>query len=114
MLALALLSCSGGYTSEEQATIDKAMATVNEAPSTIRIEVLRTCEKWKHTQRPCEEDAVRLAQMECWIDMGLPHLKAALKRNMRERARDRKTLQHQNFCMEQRGWRFRRPTRDYL
>ncbi len=114
ILALALVSCSDGFTSEEQATIDKAMATLKDAPQTIQTEVLRTCEKWKHNRRPCENDAVRLAQMECWIEMGLPHLKAALKRNMRPRARDRKTLQHHNLCMERRGWRFRRPTKNYL
>ena len=52
--------------------------------------------------------------MECWLEMGLPHLKRALKRNMLQRARDQKTLQHQSLCMEKKGWRFRKPTKTYM
>ena len=113
-LTVALLACSDGHSAREQATIDEAMASLEEAPKRIRTEVLRTCEKWMHKLRRCEDPAVRLDQMECWLETGLPHLKRALKRNMGQRARDRKTLQHQSLCMDRRGWRHREPTKDFF
>jgi hypothetical protein len=114
MFPLALVLCSCGIPAEEQKTTDKAMETIDEAPERIRREVLRTCNKWMHSQRTCKDEEVRLAQMECWLEMGLPHLKRALKRNMHQRARDQKTLQHQSLCMEKKGWRFRKPTKTYM
>lgn len=113
-LVLTLVACSEGLSSAERNTIAKAMKTVEEAPERIRTEVLRTCDKWMHLRRACKDPIVRLNQMECWLEMGLPNLKSALKRDLRNRARDQKVLQHQSFCMERRGWRFRSKTADYM
>ena len=113
-LVVTLVACSDGRSSKDRATIEKAMKTVEQAPERIRTEVLRTCDKWMHQRRACENDVARVAQMECWLEMGLPHLKGALRRNLRQRTRDRKVMLHQNICMERRGWRFRKPNPDYF
>ena len=113
LLALGLLACSEGLSSKEQKIIDEAMASLEQAPPEIRNDVMRTCGKWMHSRRACDEQTVRLHQMECWLEAGLPHLKSALKKNLRFLARDRKTLQHQSVCMEKRGWRIRNPGEKY-
>ena len=107
LLALSLFACSDGLSSRQKAIIEEATASLENAPAQIRNEVMRTCDKWMHSRRACQEEVVRLHQMECWIEMGLPHLKSALKKNLRFRTRDAKTLQHQSYCMEKRGWRIR-------
>ena len=113
LLALSLCACSDGLSSRQKATLDEAMASLEDAPAQIRNEVMRPCDKWMHSRRACDEQTVRLHQMECWLEAGLPHLKSALKKNLRFLARNRKTLQHQSVCMEKRGWRIRNPAEKY-
>ena len=111
-LVLTLVTCSDGLSPKDERTIKRAMKTVEQAPERVRTEVLRTCDKWMHQRRACEDNDARVAQMECWIEMGLPHLKGALRRNLRQRTRDKKIMLHQNICMENRGWRFRKPNKE--
>ena len=113
-LVLTLVACSEGLSTEDQRTIDEAVETVEQAPERVRAEVLRTCDKWMHPRRECQEDEARLAQMECWLEKGLPHLKGALRRGLGQRMRDKRVMLHQNVCMERRGWRFREPNPEYF
>lgn len=110
-LALATaLACALGCGEEVPDPLDEARATLAEAPEPVREEVLRTCDKWKPGHGgACDPEAVERDQLICWLEQGLPHLKAALRRGQRQRARNHRVLLHQNFCMERRGWRFRKP-----
>jgi hypothetical protein len=96
------------------ALIEKAFANLNKhAPEQVRIEVLRSCDKWRHIDRPCIDEEVRVDQLECWNDVGKRQMTLGAQTRLRPRARDLKTLRHQNLCMEKRRWRKLEPGPDF-
>ena len=111
LAALLTLAC-GGSEPERQAVEDeqnlllnRAMITLEAAPSPVREEVLKTCDKWKNIDHPCVAEDVRIDQLECWLEEGIPQLQHALGRRMGPRSRNLNVLMKQNLCMEQRRWR---------
>jgi hypothetical protein len=110
--ALLLWGACGSQQTEEarqqerlQQRLDEAMQTLSQASDRVQREVLRTCDKWKHLDRECVEDEVRMDQLDCWMSDGWPGLEHAVRQNMRQRPRDRTTLMRQNLCMELKRWR---------
>ena len=87
---------------------EQALRTLEqEASAAVREQVLRTCDKWKRLDgAPCVDDDVRRDQLACWLEKGLPRLRAFLKQKVRPRARDRGVMRAHNLCMEKRAWRF--------
>jgi hypothetical protein len=79
----------------------------------LRNELLKTCDKWRHLDRPCDEAQVRRDQLECWVEKGQAALRFAEARQMRPRARYMRSLLEVNLCMELRRWRKIRPGRDF-
>jgi hypothetical protein len=109
LLLAALVGC--GEKTPPHPEADRAYATLEaEASEAVRREVLRTCDKWKRLDGPCDEAAVRHDQIDCWLGKSLTRLHAYQKKGTRPRARDRGTMRVHNLCMEKRGWRFVEPT----
>jgi hypothetical protein len=111
LVAFLVLAC-GSSEPEQQAVEDgrnallnRAMMTLDAAPTPVREEVLKTCDKWKHIDHPCIDEDVRVDQLECWLQDGLPHLQIVLGRRTGPRARNVGVLLRQNLCMEKRRWR---------
>ena len=90
---------------EKTALLNRAMITLDATPKPVREEVLKTCDKWRHIDHPCVDEEVRIDQLECWLQDGLPALQIVLLRRMGPRPRDLAVLLRQNLCMEQRRWR---------
>jgi len=90
---------------KQQQRLTKALESLSTAPDRVRVEVLKTCDKWKHIDHPCDEEQVRTEQLECWLEDGLPYMKRISKRRFRDRARALNILLRQNLCMELRRWR---------
>jgi hypothetical protein len=90
---------------EQQALLSRSMTTLEAAPKQVREMVLRTCNKWKHLDHPCVERDVRIDQLECWLEEGLPALQFNLRRRLSPRMRDFNVMLKQNVCMEKRRWR---------
>jgi len=113
ILLVALLALACGSSEPEQqpegdernALLNRAMITLDAAPKRVREEVLKTCDKWRHIDHPCVDEAVRIDQLECWLEEGIPQLQHALGRRIGPRSRDISILLRQNLCMEQRRWR---------
>jgi hypothetical protein len=113
LLLVAFLVLACGSSEPEQQTVEdernallnRAMITLEAAPKRVREEVLKTCDKWKHIDHPCVDEDVRIDQLECWLEEGIPKLQHALGRRTGPRARDLNVLMMQNLCMEQRRWR---------
>jgi hypothetical protein len=82
-----------------------ALASVEKTPDLLRQELLKTCDKWRHLDRPCEDEEVRRQVLECWVDKGERIFEWVEKRQMRPRARAMRTLIEVNVCMELRRWR---------
>ena len=89
-----------------------AQASVEKTPDLLRQELLRTCDKWRHLDRPCVEEEVRRDQLECWVDKGERTFAWVETREMRPRARTMRTLLDMNVCMELKRWRKLRPGPD--
>jgi hypothetical protein len=89
-----------------------ALQRLEKAPALVRQEVLKTCDKWRHLDVPCEEERVRRDQLECFVEKGEPVLEWTAKSRMRPRARAARTLLDVNLCMELRRWRKLRPGPD--
>jgi hypothetical protein len=81
------------------------MITLDATPKPVREEVLKTCDKWRHIDHPCVDEEVRIDQLECWLEEGIPRLQIGLARRIGPRPRDLNILMMQNLCMEQRRWR---------
>ena len=94
-----------GREDERNALLNRAMITLEAAPKPVREEVLKTCDKWRHIDHPCVDEEVRIDQLECWLEEGIPALQHALGRRMGPRSRNLKVLMMQNLCMEGRRWR---------
>ena len=96
-----------GPTAEEKqaALLFRSMTTLEAVPDRIRQEVLKTCDKWKRLDRPCVDKEVRVDQLECWLEEGMPWLKIYMARRIGPRSRDLQTLVKQRLCMEKRRWK---------
>ena len=90
---------------ERNARLNRARATLDAAPKPVREEVLKTCDKWNHLDRPCVDKEVRADQLECWLEEGIPALQHGLGRRTAPRSRNLNVLMLQNLCMEKRRWR---------
>ena len=90
-----------------------ALASVEKTPDPLRQELLKTCDKWRHLDRPCDEEQVRRDQLECWVDKGERTLAWVEGRELRPRARYTRTLLDVNVCMELRRWRKIKPGPDF-
>ena len=89
------------------------MATFENTPEHLQEAVLRTCDKWESVDgEPCDRDAVRADQLDCWITRGPPVLEWTPKK-LRPRARDLRVLLEVNVCMEKRRWRKLRKGPDF-
>jgi len=90
---------------EKTALLNRAMITLDATPKLVREEVLKTCDKWHHIDHPCVDEEVRVDQLECWLEAGIPELQISLTQRVGPRARNLKILMKQNLCMEKRRWR---------
>lgn len=93
------------YEAAESARFEEAMVSLRTVSKRVRAEVLRTCDKWKHVDRPCVEDEIRRDQLDCWLRAGEQRWKHAQKRGMGHFSGDRMTMRAQNACLQQRRWR---------
>ena len=89
-----------------------ALESVEATPELLRKELLGTCDKWQHLDRPCDEQEVRRDALECWVDKGERIYEWVQKRGMRPRAGAMRTLIEVNVCMELKRWRKLRPGPD--
>ena len=113
LLLVALLALACGSSEPEKRTVDdeqsallnRAMITLDATPKPVREEVLKTCDKWRHIDHPCVDEEVRIDQLECWLEDGIPQLQIGLARRIGPRARNLNVLMMQNLCMEKRRWR---------
>ena len=71
----------------------------------MRNELLRTCDRWRHLDRPCDDERVRRELLDCWAKKGEQILHWTEVRGMRPRARYQRTLLEVDVCMEMRRWR---------
>ena len=124
LLAVALLACEGeaGHSRqsyeldpERLAAIEQAYDHVTaKAPERVAREVLRVCDKWRHVDRECVNQEVRIAQLECWIERGRRANRIYMQSaNMRPRARDQAILLRQNVCMQHKRWIKRKTGSDF-
>lgn len=97
---------------EQTALLNRAMITLEAAPRPIREQVLKLCDKWRHLDRACVAEEVRIDQLECWMEVGIPALQPALGSRFGPRARNSGVLLRQNVCMERRRWRKIKPGPD--
>ena len=88
----------------ETARLDSALISLDQVTKRVRSEVLRTCDKWSRRDQPCVENAIRKDQLECWIEAGSVAWGAAQKRGHGPFSGDKKTMTHQNVCLQRRGW----------
>lgn len=113
LLLVAFLALACGSSEREERTVDdernallnRAMITLDATPKPVREEVLKTCDKWRHIDHPCVDEEVRVDQLECWLEEGIPQLQISLTRRVGPRARNLNVLMMQNLCMEKRRWR---------
>ena len=111
LAALLTLACGSSepekQTAEDErnALLNRAMFTLDATPEPVRKQVLKTCDKWRHLDHPCVDEDVRIDQLECWLEEGIPALQALLPRRLGPRARNLQVLLRQNLCMERRRWR---------
>ncbi len=89
-----------------------ALASVEQTPELLRGELLRTCDKWRHLDRPCDEQEVRRDVLECWVDKGQGTFAWVEGQKLRPRARTMRTLLDVNVCMELKRWRKVQPGPD--
>ncbi len=82
-----------------------ALESIEKTPELLRNELLRTCNKWRHLDRPCDDEEVRRDLLECWVDKGQSIFVWVESRQMRPRASAMRTLLEVNVCMELKRWR---------
>jgi hypothetical protein len=90
-----------------------ALASVEKTPDLLRQELLKTCDKWRHLDHPCDEEQVRRDELECWVDKGEQVFAWAQGRKLRPRATYLRTLLEVNVCMELKRWRKLNPGPDF-
>jgi len=91
----------------------QALASVERQDELLRKELLKTCDKWRHLDRPCDQAQVRRDQLECWVEKGEAALRFAVAQQTRPRWRYLRALRDVNVCMEMRRWRKLRPGPDF-
>ena len=115
LAAAALLLACG---SERRATVPgdrgpeffaAALESVEKTPDLLRQELLKTCDKWRHLDRPCDAEEVRRDALECWVDKGQRIFAWVESREMRPRASTMRVLLEVNVCMELKRWRKLKP-----
>jgi|SRR3990172_3076813 len=82
-----------------------ALASVEKTPEPLRAELLKTCDKYRHRDRPCDEERLRRDLLECWSDKGERIFVWTEGREMGPRAQYLRTLLEVNICLEYKGWR---------
>jgi hypothetical protein len=82
-----------------------ALASVEKTPEPLRVELLKTCDKYRQRDRPCDEERLRRDLLECWSDKGERIFAWVEGRPMGPRAKYLRTLLEVNMCMEYKGWR---------
>ncbi len=112
--AALLLGCGSERPSVEPAQrgpefFAAALASVEKVPDPLRRELLETCDKWRHLDRPCDEERVRRELLECWVDKGERIFAWTETRGLRPRASALRTLLEVNVCMELKRWRKLKP-----
>ncbi len=107
LLALLALSCRSEEEKASDPLRERVMATLENTPEHLAVEVLRTCDKWRRTDKgqECVEADARRDQFECWLERGYPKLEHGFKYRLRKRTRDHTTLMKLDHCMELRRWR---------
>jgi hypothetical protein len=107
LLAALLVACGSEEapeTSRDAAYQARVQQTLEGKSGILRRELAKTCDKWMHpTDEPCDPEAVRADQLDCWYTEGLPLFEVV--KSWRPRARDKKLLLHVNLCMEKRRWK---------
>jgi len=86
-------------------SLDAAQARIEALPDPLRQELLRTCDKWRHLDHPCDEERVRRDVLECWVEKGERIYTWAEGRGTLPRALYLRTLTEMNLCMELARWR---------
>ena len=88
------------------ARIEKAYRHLTDnASDRVQYEVLRTCDKWERRGEACNDERVRIAQLECWLDEGMFHWLDTEQRRKGPWSQAQQILRMQNMCMMTRGWR---------
>jgi hypothetical protein len=82
-----------------------AQTSIDQISETLRDRITLTCERWQDALEECNSERVYEDVLDCWTESGMPHLKAALEKGTRRRARERRVMLHHSLCMEERGWR---------
>ena len=91
---------------ETLARIEEAYEHLNAKAHRLVIrEVLKTCDKWRHIDKPCVDEEVRIAQLECWLEAGAPVGERMWRANRRQWVTNTSIMRMQNLCMANRRWR---------
>jgi hypothetical protein len=89
-----------------------ALESLLETPPLLHGEMLKTCTRWRHLDRPCDDEEARRDILECWVDKGQAIYQWVEGRKLRPRASAMRTLLEVNVCMELKRWRKLRPGPD--
>jgi hypothetical protein len=103
------LACSRGsdepkLSPKESARLDSALASLDTTSERVRKEVLRTCDKWKRHDRPCTETAIRIDQLDCWLEAGILGWRSGQEKGLGPYSGDRRAMVAQNVCLQKRAW----------
>jgi hypothetical protein len=90
---------------QDDAAAVAALADLDRITERVREQVLRTCDKWKHLDGPCDEAKLRSEALECWMKKGRPAYDVGLNVRVGRRSRDHMALRAQYLCLEKRRWR---------
>lgn len=95
---------------ETLARIEAAFQSLQEIGPELAIpEVLRTCDKWRHPDKPCVDEEVRVDALICWEERGEKEARFQRRRKEISHRKARRgpalaVLRLVNVCMERRGW----------
>jgi len=115
--AVCLLGCGSERRSADRASrgpefFAAALASVEKTPEPLREELLKTCDKYRHLDRPCDEERARRDLLECWSDKG-EYTFTWSEGKVGPRALYLRTLRKINVCMEHKGWRKLKPGAEF-
>ena len=92
------------FNAELQPLYERAWESLREAPKRVRVDVMRSCNQWRHRDMPCDPWLVRRHQLECWIEDTEAEMRHAYSLKLRQRPTFQKILRRQTVCMGDRGW----------